>query len=209
MAKITRLTLDHTGTLERRRLHLRDVPGDLDLPLDSVGQDLKHARVRKGEDLAGIATILKIRKDHLEAVEEGNFDQLPGRTYTIGFVRAYAQYLGLHPGECVERLKAEIAGRSEAKEPVIHSPPAERKLPPGGIALAIFVAVAAIYVGYYVVVAVGRMRSPPVSPVPARLSQWIGSLPSMPVPQRVAAMAQSGQLSASTPHETGSTTRFR
>ncbi len=209
MAKITRLTLDQTGTFERRRLHLREITADADIPLESVGQDLKNTRIRRGEDIAGIAAILKIRKDHLQAVEEGNFDQLPGRTYTIGFVRAYAQYLGLHPGECVERLKAEIAGRTEAKEPVIHSPPRERSLPPGGIALWIFLAVAMIYVGYYVVVAVGRMRAPPVSPVPARLSEMVGHILPMPVPQRVAGVARSGQLSAGTQDSTGTVMQVR
>jgi cytoskeleton protein RodZ len=188
---------------------LLEFPADADIPLESVGQDLKNARLRKGEDLAGIATILKIRKDHLEAVEEGNFDHLPGRTYAIGFVRAYAQYLGLHPGECVERLKAEIAGRTEVKEPMIHSPPGERKLPPGGIALAIFLAVAAVYVGYYVVVAVGRMHAPPVSPVPARLSEMVQPILPLPSPQQVAGMERSEQLSVRSPDSAGSGTRVR
>ncbi len=172
MAKITRLTLDQTGALDRRRLHLREE--DADVPLETVGQDLRKARVKKGEAIAAIATVLKIRKDHLEALEESNFDQLPGRAYTIGFVRAYAQYLGLHAGECVERLKTEIAGRNEIKEPAVSSTlPGERKLPPGGVLLALLLVIALIYAGYYVVVAIGRMGTPAVTPVPARLTQLV------------------------------------
>jgi cytoskeleton protein RodZ len=170
MAKITRLTLDQTGALDRRRLHLREE--DADVPLETVGQDLRKARLKKGDDIAAIAAVLKIRKDHLQAVEESNFDQLPGRAYTIGFVRAYAQYLGLHAGECVERLKAEIAGRAEIKEPAVSATaPGERKLPPGGVLLAVFLVIALIYAGYYVVVAVGRTATPAVTPVPARLTE--------------------------------------
>ncbi|MEI9886891.1 MAG: putative PEP-binding protein [Rhizomicrobium sp.] len=48
---------------------------------------------------------LKIRKDHLEAIEEDRLDALPGRTYAVGFVRSYADYLGLDVGQCVERFK--------------------------------------------------------------------------------------------------------
>ena len=177
MAKITRLTLDQGGALERRRLHLREISDDADAPLETVGQDLRKARQRKGEDLAQISQVLKIRKDHLEALEESNFDALPGRAYTIGFVRAYASYLGLDDGECVERLKAEIAGRSEARDAVQVSTPRDRKLPPGGIVLAILLLVAVVYGVYYLFIAVNRMGTPPVTPVPARLAVQAGLAP--------------------------------
>jgi hypothetical protein len=36
MAKVTRLTLDNNGGLERRRLHLREISDDMDTPLDTV-----------------------------------------------------------------------------------------------------------------------------------------------------------------------------
>jgi len=203
MAKITRLTLDQTGGLDRRRLHLREVSeSSSDVPLETVGQDLKNARLRRGEEIAEIAAVLKIRKDHLRSLEESNFDQLPGRAYIIGFVRAYAQYLGLHTGECIERLKAEIAGRGEAREPVVAPAPREGKLPPGGVVLAIFLAVAVIYAGYYVVVAVGRMRTPPVTPVPARLSEMANPVTQI-VPQRIVEVPASARLSPGAPVSTG------
>lgn len=195
MAKITRLTLDQTSGFERRRLHLCEISEDSDVPLETVGQDLRKVRLRKGEDLATIAAILKIRKDQLEALEESNFDLLPGRAYTIGFARAYAQYLGLHAGECVERLKAEIAGTTEVKEPVI-SPPPETRMPQGGIVLAVFLTIAFVYVGYYVVVAFGRTHTPSVTPVPARLSEMIEPNLLPPTPQRVAGEPPITQLSA-------------
>lgn len=195
MAKITRLTLDQTSGFERRRLHLCEISEDSDVPLETVGQDLRKVRLRKGEDLATIAAILKIRKDQLEALEESNFDLLPGRAYTIGFARAYAQYLGLHSGECVERLKAEIAGTTEVNEPVI-SPPPETRMPQGGIVLAVFLTIAFVYVGYYVVVAIGRTHTPSVTPVPARLSEMIEPNLLPPIPQRVAGEPSITQLSA-------------
>jgi cytoskeleton protein RodZ len=203
MAKITRLTLDQTGGLERRRLHLREISEDSDVPLETVGQDLKTARMRKGEDLAAISAVLRIRKDQLQALEESNFDLLPGRAYTIGFVRAYAQYLGMHPGESVERLKAEIAGRNEAKEPVVTPAPRENRLPPGSLVLAFFLLIAVVYVLYYVVVSIGHMRTPPVTPVPARLSQLTGTIPPVAAPRNIAGFPHSGQISASTKDSAG------
>jgi len=182
MAKVTRLTLDSGGGLDRRRVHLREVCEDVDAPLEAVGQDLRAARQRKGEDLARISQVLKIRKDHLQALEESNFDALPGRAYTIGFVRAYAEYLGLDGALFVERLKTEIAGRSEAREGAVQvTSPRERRLPPGGIVLAALLLIALIYGAYYLFVAVNRMTAQPVTPVPARLAEQAGlSAPAPP-----------------------------
>ena len=178
MPKVTRLSLDQGGGLERRRLHLREISDDADAPLETVGQDLRNARQRKGEDLAKISSVLKIRKDYLDALEESKFDTIPGRAYTIGFVRAYSQYLGLDPRECVERLKMEIAGRSEGREANVQvSSPRERKLPPGGMWLAIFLLIAMVYGAYYLFVAVNHMASPSVTPVPERLAAQVGLAP--------------------------------
>jgi len=183
MAKVTRLTLDGSGGLERRRMHLREISEDADAPLETVGQDLRTARQRKGEDLARISQVLKIRKDHLEALEESNFDALPGRAYTIGFVRAYAEYLGLDGALFVQRLKAEIAGRSETREPLVQvSTQGERKLPPGGIVLAVLLLIAVIYGAYYLFVAMNRMTTQPVTPVPARLAEQAGLTTPAPAP---------------------------
>src|ERR1700679_711232 len=117
MTKVTHLTLDEGGGLNRRRIHLREISGDADTPLETVGQDMRAARLRRGDDLATVSRALKIRKDHLEAVEEDNFGDLPGKTYAIGFVRSYAQYLGLDVTQTVERYKQEISGRRDEHAP--------------------------------------------------------------------------------------------
>jgi cytoskeleton protein RodZ len=202
MAKVTRLTLDSSGGLERRRLHLREISDDADAPLETVGQDLRKARQRKGEDLALISAILKIRKDHLEALEESDFDALPGRTYTIGFVRSYAGYLGLDAPLCVERLKAEIAGRSEVKEGTVQvSTPRERKLPPGGMVFAVLLLIALVYGAYYLIASVNRMATQAVTPVPPQLAAQAG-LPANPAPAAPpppAAQATQAPETAATP----------
>ena len=131
MTKLTQLSLDGQG--DRRRIHLREISGDSEAPLETVGQDLRTARLRRGEDLATVSRALKIRKEHLDAVEEDRIESLPGKTYAIGFVRSYANYLGLDVAAMVERFKEEISGRHD--EHTTNLPPVPddetRKLPQG------------------------------------------------------------------------------
>jgi len=181
MAKITRLTLDNNGELDRRRLNFREISGDADAPLESVGQDLRKARERKGEELDHISRLLKIRKDYLALLEEGASDSLPGRAYAIGFVRSYATYLGLDGAEYVERLKAEIAGRGDSKEPQVATsapPSAERLWLQGQFVVGGLIVAAVLYAGYYLFVSATQLTEQPVLPVPARLAAEAGLPPS-------------------------------
>src|SRR5580698_8790620 len=133
MTKVTQISFEDDGGPGRRRIHLREISGDSEAPLETVGQDLRAARLRRGDDLATVSKALKIRKDHLEAVEEDNFGNLPGKTYAIGFVRSYAQYLGLEVAAIVERYKEEISSRREDHVPAASSFHVEepRRLPYG------------------------------------------------------------------------------
>ncbi|MEC9453532.1 MAG: helix-turn-helix transcriptional regulator, partial [Pseudomonadota bacterium] len=73
----------------------------------SLCVDLRRARMTAGYELADIATALRIRLLHLEALEEGRFEDLPGSAYAAGFLRSYCEFLGLQSNEMVERLKRE------------------------------------------------------------------------------------------------------
>ena len=175
MTKVTRLTLEEGGSLERRRLHLREISDEADAPLETVGQDIRTARQRKGEDLSTVSRALKIRKDHLEALEEGNIHALPGRPYAIGFLRSYAEYLGLDPAQCVERFKAEIAGRDDGDTPTPQlAVEEERSLPHGSLIFLVLLVIAVVYGGYYLSVSANRMLAEPVTPVPERLATEAG-----------------------------------
>jgi len=107
MDKVTRLPLDHERAVERRRLHIREVSEGGGEVHATVGEELRAARLRLGEDLRAVSSALRIRQEHLEAIEDGHFDRLPGRAYAIGFVRAYAEYLGLDAPSIVSRFKQE------------------------------------------------------------------------------------------------------
>jgi cytoskeleton protein RodZ len=170
MTKVTQISLEEGGGLNRRRIHLREISGDADSPLETVGQDLRAARQRRGDDLATVSRTLKIRKDHLEAIEEDRFESLPGRTYAVGFVRTYSDYLGLDSVQCVERFKAEIAGRGETPRTVNLAADAdETKLPQGWIVIAVVVLGLIAYGAYHLAVSADSLLHPPVSSVPAPL----------------------------------------
>ncbi len=184
MTKVTRLTLDEQGGLDRRRIHLREISGDMDAPLDNVGQDLRTARLRRGDDLATVSRSLKIRKEHLEALEEDRIDALPGRTYAIGFVRSYADYLGLDAVQCVERFKAEIAGRSDTATPPITviDEESEHRMPHGWKIMAGIVLVLVVYGAYQLAASVDRALSEPeVAPPPAVMTRPVAHKPKPPV----------------------------
>ena len=60
-----------------------------------IGASLREARLRQGLDFPEIESGTKVRGKYLQALEEENFDTLPGETYIKGFLRTYADYLGL------------------------------------------------------------------------------------------------------------------
>jgi cytoskeleton protein RodZ len=190
MTKVTRLTVDDGGNIKSRRIHLREISGDSDTPLETVGQDLRAARLRRGDDLATVSKALKIRKDHLEAIEEDRLEQLPGRTYAVGFVRSYADYLGLDTQQCLERFKAEIAGRSDTDTVpavTVIDEDDQRRLPQGWKIIAAVIVLLMLYGAYYVLSSTSSMTSQPTPAPPQQLApkpvvQTVAPAPVTPPP---------------------------
>lgn len=60
-----------------------------------IGNSLREARLRQGLEIPRIEADTKIRGKYLRALEEEQFDVLPGDTYVKGFLKTYADYLGL------------------------------------------------------------------------------------------------------------------
>lgn len=60
-----------------------------------IGSTLRDARVRKDISLQQAEDETKIRVKYIQAMENEDFDVLPGGTYVKGFLRTYAEYLGL------------------------------------------------------------------------------------------------------------------
>ncbi|MBM7854468.1 cytoskeletal protein RodZ [Desulfohalotomaculum tongense] len=70
-----------------------------------IGSTLREARLSKGYSFQDVEEATKIRARYLEALEEENFDILPGRVYAIAFLRSYAKFLGLNDEELVVQYK--------------------------------------------------------------------------------------------------------
>jgi cytoskeleton protein RodZ len=60
-----------------------------------IGTSLREARLRQGLDFPELEQATKIRGKYLRALEDEEFDTLPAETYVKGFLRSYAEYLGL------------------------------------------------------------------------------------------------------------------
>ncbi len=115
-------TLPAEERRERRRLHLREAveelqqaPDAVEVSQTTVGEILRAARIDRGLESATVASSLKMRREQLEAVETGNLEKLPGRTYAVGFVRAYARHLGLDAEALVQQFKEETVEQDAAK----------------------------------------------------------------------------------------------
>jgi cytoskeleton protein RodZ len=137
----------------------------------SVGSLLRASRLRIGDDLRFVAETLHIRYIYLEAIEAGHFDELPGTAYAIGFIRSYADYLGLDSEEVVRRYKAESASQSGDTKLVFPVPIPESSIPGGAIVFVGVVVALLAYGGWYVSTAKDGFLAGLVSPVPERLSE--------------------------------------
>lgn len=90
--------------------------------IESLGEIIRREREKKGISLEYLSDITKISKDFIRAIEEENFDALPGDVYAKGFIRNISLALGLDPEEMKKLYKAkrersyEDAVLKEAKE---------------------------------------------------------------------------------------------
>ncbi len=80
----------------------------------SFGGDLRRERELREVSLQEISEATKISMKFLRAIEENQFDLLPGGVFNVGFIRAYAKYIGVDDDEMVnnylfhmQQLKAE------------------------------------------------------------------------------------------------------
>ncbi|SCM04096.1 helix-turn-helix domain-containing protein [Bacillus wiedmannii] len=76
--------------------------------MTELGQKLKEARGTKGLSMDQLHEITKIQKRHLVAIEEGNYDVLPGAFYARAFIKQYADAVGLDGEELLVEYQSTI-----------------------------------------------------------------------------------------------------
>ena len=85
-----------------------------------IGNSLREARYRQQLELSDVELATKIRARYLQALEEESFDALPAQTYVKGFLRTYADYLGLDGQLYVDEYNSRYSvGEDEPREPVV------------------------------------------------------------------------------------------
>lgn len=105
---------------------------------DGAGTILRKTREAKGLTLDQVASETRIPVRHLEVMEEGDFANLPARTYATGFARTYAKMLGLDAEEIVAKVREELAveGDGYRERGSTFEPGDPAKIPSAGLAWA-------------------------------------------------------------------------
>src|ERR671936_2946526 len=91
-----------------------------------IGNSLREARLRQGLDFPEVEQATKIRGKYLRALEDEQFTVLPAQTYVKGFLRSYAEYLGLDGQLYVDEFNSRyVVGEDQpAHRPRRSAPPA-------------------------------------------------------------------------------------
>ena len=76
--------------------------------MSTFGEDLKRERELRKIPLREISESTKINLRYLEALERNDFEHLPGGVFARGFVRAYAQFIGVDPESMVNAYLLEL-----------------------------------------------------------------------------------------------------
>lgn len=90
-----------------------------------IGNSLREARLRQSLDFPEAEQGTKIRGKYLRALEDERFEILPGHTYTKGFLRTYADFLGLDGGLYVDEYNSRFVVGDEDR-PALRA----RRVPP-------------------------------------------------------------------------------
>ena len=93
-----------------------------------IGNSLSEARSRQGLDLAQLEIDTRIRGKYLRALEDEQFDLLPGDAYVRGFLRVYAEQLGLDSRLYVDEYNARFASDDELTPSRVQRPKGSRRL---------------------------------------------------------------------------------
>ncbi|MBR1825611.1 MAG: DUF4115 domain-containing protein [Alphaproteobacteria bacterium] len=89
---------------------------DIKEETQTVGTMLKNARLKRGKTIADVAAELCIRKTYISAIEEMNYEQIPPVPYGVGFIRSYAQYLGLNGDRIISSYRQHMIEENEGKK---------------------------------------------------------------------------------------------
>lgn len=99
--------------------------------MQTVGEALRAERERKGLTIKDVEAATSVRALYLTAIEEGNYKIVPAEVYLKGFIRSYANFLGLNPQEMIDLYRQEqnpapVVSPAAAAQPARQEPPRRR-----------------------------------------------------------------------------------
>ncbi len=110
--------------------------------MTSIGESLRQAREEKGLDLDRVSDETRIAKRFIAALETEDFSVFPGDPYAIGFLKNYAEYLGLDSAEMAASFN--MLRIQEQPAPIQELLPAKRSSPLAIVAIGVVLLVAII-----------------------------------------------------------------
>ncbi len=116
---------------------------------ERLGDILKRARERRREPIEQISDYLRIRPSFLWALENSRYNDLPADAYAIGFIRSYAQYLGMNGKEAIDLYRQEMEGRRKKPQLTMPQPISEGRAPTAMLMAGAAFAAFLIYLMWY------------------------------------------------------------
>jgi cytoskeletal protein RodZ len=125
--------------------------------MSELGERFRQAREAQGLSLAQAAVETRILQPSLIALEEGAYQRLPGDVVTRGFIRNYANYLGLSTEEMIELYRRERGATDQIRIIRATNPPRIRSYVVPSFFGVFFVTIALVALSYVALSAVGRI----------------------------------------------------
>lgn len=116
--------------------------------MSQVGAHLRQARLDRGKDIEDVAEILRIQPGYLAGIERGDLSIIPGRTYALGFLRSYAEYLGFDGDDVIAQTRSSVGGLGDGAALQGRVPLTESRLPKVPILVLSLAVLAGAYAGW-------------------------------------------------------------
>lgn len=178
-------------------------PAALSRSDETLGSFLKRHRQSQGKELEEIAKKTRIHASTLRAIEEDNPKALPADVFARGFIKNYAQYLGLDPNEALAWYIEQNAGEAKPPEKInvqevlAGEAMAEVQTFPFGRFVVFFIVVGVLFLAGYLVLNFLNSSAPPPD-VPGQETNVPAVVQPQPLPAPV-----TGEPGETTPEEAG------
>jgi len=143
--------------------------------LQAVGDRLRLQREAKGYTLQGMADLIRLRPRQIQALEDGDYGSLPGQAFVVGFLKSYANALGLDATEVVAQYRNEEAGQLGAPQLAFPQPTSEGRKPGSHILIGTCIAAMLAVGGWYFYLNDNKVSLELVPDLPRQLAEKIAT----------------------------------